>query len=60
MRNISLRELEALKAIAADLLKLSSAEIDSLVESEALEEICHEYKDQRDQPYPGRGSRDRA
>jgi hypothetical protein len=45
--NISPRELEALKAIAADLLKLSSAEIDSLVNSEALEEICHEYKDQR-------------
>ncbi|HEV7504480.1 MAG TPA: type II toxin-antitoxin system RelE/ParE family toxin [Thermoanaerobaculia bacterium] len=58
--NISLRELEALKAIAADLLKLSSAEIDSLVDSEALEEICHEYKDQRDQPDPGHGSRDRA
>lgn len=41
--NVSVRELEALKAIAADLLKLSSAELDSLVESEALQEICHEH-----------------
>src|SRR6476660_9279546 len=42
--NVSLRELEALKVVAADLLKLSSAELDSLVESKALEEICHEHK----------------
>ena len=41
--NVSLRELEALKAIAADLLKLSSAELDSQVDSEALQEICHEH-----------------
>ena len=46
--NISLKELEALKAIAADLLKLSSAELDSLVDSEALQEICHEHKDTKD------------
>ena len=58
--NVSLRELEALKAIAADLLKLSSAELDSLVDSEALQEICHEHKNQRNQPHPSRGPRDRA
>lgn len=58
--NISLKELEALKEIAADFLKLSSAELDSLVASEALQEICHEYKDPKNQSHPGRGSRDRA
>lgn len=42
--NVSLRELEALKVLATDLLKLSSAELDRLVESKALEEICHEHK----------------
>ena len=41
--NVNVRELEALKAIAADLLKLSSAELDSLVDNEALQEICHEH-----------------
>jgi len=45
--NISLKELEALKEIAADFLKLSSEELDSLVDSEALQEICHEYKDSK-------------
>jgi hypothetical protein len=39
--NISPRELAALKVIAADLLKLSSTELDDHVDSEALEEICH-------------------
>jgi hypothetical protein len=42
--NVSLRELEALKALAADFLKLSSTELDRLVKSKALEEICHEHK----------------
>src|SRR5436305_6204501 len=37
--NVSPRELEALKALAGDLLKLSSAELDSQVGSEALEEV---------------------
>ncbi|MFI5305603.1 MAG: type II toxin-antitoxin system RelE/ParE family toxin [Nitrospiria bacterium] len=39
--NISDSELEALKKIAADLLKRSSLELDSLLRSEALQEICH-------------------
>jgi hypothetical protein len=58
--NVSLRELEALKALAADLLKLSSAELDNLVDSEALQEICHDDQDQGDQPHSGRRSRDGA
>ena len=41
--NISLRELEALKAIATDLLDLSSSELDSQVDGGALQEICHEH-----------------
>ncbi|MHB8483743.1 MAG: type II toxin-antitoxin system RelE/ParE family toxin [Nitrospiria bacterium] len=39
--NISDSELEALKKIASDLLKRSSAELDSLLETETLQEICH-------------------
>lgn len=39
--NTSAKELEALQAIAADLLKLSSTEIDRQVESNALQEICN-------------------
>lgn len=38
--NISIKELEALKAIAADLLEFSSTELDQLVKSEVLQEIC--------------------
>lgn len=40
--NVSIRESVALKAIAADLLKLTSAALDSQVQSGALQEICHE------------------
>lgn len=58
--NISVKELQALKELAADFLKLSSAELDSLVDSEALQEICHEHQDPKDQSHPGRGSRDSA
>ena len=43
--NVSPGELEALKALAADLLKLSSAELASLVDSEALQEICHGHEE---------------
>lgn len=41
--NVDLMELEALKALAADLLKYSSAELDRLVSSKELQEICHEH-----------------
>jgi len=43
--NVSARELEALQGIAADLLRLSSAELNAHVESEALQEICHDCQD---------------
>ncbi len=39
--NVSPRELEALKVLAGDLLKLSLAELAHQVGSEALQEICH-------------------
>lgn len=41
--NVSAGELEALQAIATDLLKLSSPQLDAHVESEALQEICHDH-----------------
>ena len=41
--DVSPRELEALQALAADLLKLSSVELDRQVDSGALQEICHEH-----------------
>ena len=40
--NVSATELEALQAIAADLLKLSSVQLDAHVEGDALEELCHD------------------
>ena len=40
--NVSAKELEALQAIAADLLKLSSTQLDGNVKSEALQEIDHD------------------
>jgi len=43
--NVSLKELAALQALAADLLKLSSTELDRQVENNALAEICHDPAD---------------
>lgn len=43
--NISDRELEALRAIAADLLKLSTTDLDTHIATGALLEICHDDKD---------------
>lgn len=40
--NISAKELEGLKAISADLLQLTRSELDSLVASETLKEICRD------------------
>lgn len=40
--NIAAGELEALQAIAADLLKLAAKELDEQVETDALQEICHD------------------
>ncbi|MDP2834738.1 MAG: type II toxin-antitoxin system RelE/ParE family toxin [Pseudomonadota bacterium] len=42
--NISARELEALRALADDLLRLSSEELNTHVEQEVLQEICHDEK----------------
>jgi len=58
--NVSVRELDALQNVAADLLKLSSKELDAHIETEALLEICHAGKDQGDQQNSRRGSKDRA
>ncbi len=40
--NISPQELDALQAIAADLLQLTAKDLDVQVETNALQEICHE------------------
>jgi len=38
--NISVRELQALQAIAADLLKLAAGDLDAQVGTGAIQEIC--------------------
>ena len=43
--NVSAKELAALQALATDLLKLSSTELDRQVENNALSEICHDPAD---------------
>jgi len=43
--NASAKELQAVRAIAADLLKLASTELDALIGSGALQEICHDRQD---------------
>jgi hypothetical protein len=40
--NINAKELKALKTLAADLLRLSSAQIATAITAKALQEICHE------------------
>ena len=40
--NVTAKELEALQKIAADLLRLTPADLDVLVESGELQEICDE------------------
>ncbi len=43
--NDTARELEALQAIAADLLKLTAIQLDAHVENKALQEICYDVQD---------------
>lgn len=43
--NVSGKELEALQAIADDLLKLSSRDLDAQAGSGTLQEICHDNQD---------------
>ena len=40
--NVSTTELEALQALASELLALSGKQLDDAVEDEALQEICHD------------------
>jgi hypothetical protein len=40
--NVTAKELEALQKIAADLLKLTSKDLDAHVECGELQEICHD------------------
>jgi hypothetical protein len=40
--NVTAKELEALQKIAADLLKLTSKDLDAHVERDELQEICHD------------------
>lgn len=42
MANVSAAELEALQALACELLALSSAQLETAVEDGALQEICHD------------------
>src|SRR3972149_151581 len=58
--DVSAKELQAVQAVAADLLQLASKELDALIGTGALQEICHDRKDPAEEPNPGRGSRDRA
>lgn len=41
--NVNTRELESLQGIAADLLKHTTAELDALVASNYLQEICNDH-----------------
>lgn len=44
--NVTAKELEALRTIAADLLGPAAKELDALLQSGALLEICHDCQDQ--------------
>ena len=53
--NIGTKELQALQLLAADLLKLSDAQLDAGTKSNALQEICdgHEKQSERNQNVGG-------
>lgn len=44
--NVTGNEVEALQQLAADLLRLSTSQLDEHVRSEALKEICHDNQSQ--------------
>ena len=50
--NVTDKEIEALRQLASDLLRLSVSELDAHVASEALKEICHANPTQALQPHP--------
>ena len=43
--NVTAAELEALQALAAELLSLSAKQLDLAVRGDALQEICHDCQD---------------
>lgn len=44
--NVSAKELDGLRTIAADLLGLTAKELDALLQSGGLQEICHDCQNQ--------------
>ncbi len=50
--NISAEELEGLQDIAADLLARTGRQLDEAVANGALLEICHDRKDEGQEPHP--------
>ena len=58
--NVSAAELEGLRKLAADLLKLSATELGAQLEAGALQEICHDTETKSEKPDPRSGARDRA
>jgi hypothetical protein len=57
--SVSTDELEALQKLAADLLRLSPADLGALLETGALQEICHDAETKSEKPDPGGGARGR-
>lgn len=48
--NVSSTELETLQTLAAELLALTGQQLGSAVEDGTLQEICHDLKDQGQEP----------
>jgi hypothetical protein len=57
--NVKADELEALRSLAADLLKLSPNDLDAWVEAGTLREICHDTETEDEKPDSRGGTRDR-
>ena len=57
--NVRADELEALQNLAADLLRLSRADLDAWVEAGALHEICDDTETEDEEPDSRSGARDR-
>jgi hypothetical protein len=50
--NINAKEFQALKTLAADLLKLTPEQTKRALAQEVLQEICHEEQNQSEKPHP--------
>lgn len=57
--NVRADELEALQYLAADLFRLSPADLDAWVEAGALHEICDDTETEDEEPDSRGGARDR-